>query len=166
MKIKKHKMIFVNCIVVGIISIVFLFVLLLNHCLEPYYRPNKEKMEKFFIRDKECLVIIKDYFINNPIATYISSLDFKSTNYSKLIKEEDVALAFNYLFKNGYTGVGKQGNTIYFLKWTRGSNLGIGIIYLINNENQPELQYITKLEALSESGWYFYESDYIKWKTQ
>lgn len=165
MKIKKHKIIFVSSLVAVIISIVILFVLI-NNCLDPYYRPNKEKMEKFFIRDKESLILIKDYFMNNPIASYINSLDFKSTNYSKLIKEEDVVLAFNYLFKNGYTEVGKQGNTIYFLKWTRGSNLGIGIIYLINNETQPELQYITKLEALSESGWYFYESDYIKWKTQ
>lgn len=160
MKIQKYKKTIIICFVIAfVILILLLFLLLIDNCLGPYYRPNKDKIEKYFNQDKENIVILKDYFIDDPIASSISSLDFKSKNYSKLIKNENVVQAFYSLFEKGYSEIGKQGNTIYFLKWTRGSNLGVGIAYSVNNI-QPELKTITKLEALSENGWYFYESDY------
>ena len=66
----------------------------------------------------------------------------------------------------GYKGIGRDGNTIYFVRWTRLMDFGAGIAYSVNGKDEPELDFVTKLEPLSEDGWYFYEEDYNEWRVR
>lgn len=40
-----------------------------------------------------------------------------------------------------------------------------GIAYSIDGK-EPKLQFLTKLEALPERNWYYYEEDFDEWKIQ
>jgi len=163
-KMEKHRTIIIISIV--IISTIITSALLINVWLDPYYRPDKDKMEKYFKRDKDDIVLIAEYFADsNSESFHLTDLNFHSTNYNKTINDEKVVKAFTQLFeKRGYSVISKNGNTIYFQKWTRGADLGIGIAYSINGEDKPILDFLTKLEPLSEKNWYFYEADYNEWR--
>ena len=58
--------------------------------------------------------------------------------------------------------MGRDRNTIYFQRWSNLDN-GRGVAYSIDGST-PTLQFLTKLEPLSESNWYYYEEDYNEWK--
>lgn len=149
-----------------IVTIIIISALLVNMCLDPFYRPDKEKMEKYFKRDRDDIIIIVDYFSNNSSSSIIFNHPNIKANTDRFKVDDDIVLeAINILLnERGYSVIGKRENTIYFQKWTRGANLGIGISYSINKEDKPIIDHITKLEPLSESGWYFYEEDFEEWK--
>ena len=96
----------------------------------------------------------------------MTSITIKNSNRIQL-KDKKVSEALNRLFeKEKYYIISKNANTIRFVIWTRGMDFGSGITYSINKIDYPTIEYLTKLEPLSEDGWYYYEADYSKWRTQ
>lgn len=156
---KKYKLSFIiSTIIIVIITMVTFFFLFINKFLEPYYQPNKEKIEQYFNQDKEDIILIKNYFENYNASISINDLEFKATNYKKIIQDKNVVSAMENLFeKRGYSEIGKTSSTIYFQKWTRGANASIGIAY---DNAEPSLEFLVRFESLLENGWYFYETNY------
>ena len=78
-----------------------------------------------------------------------------------LIKDEQIMHSINTLISRGYDVITKDNNTVSFQRW---SNLdaGRGIAFSIDG-TQPNLQFITKLEKIRESNWYYYEEDFNEW---
>ena len=118
--------------------------------------PGKEEMEKFFNKDRELLEMVVCYLEKSGC----DSVYIHKNMIVDGIEDETVVKAIDQLFKRGYKGVTKDGNTISFLRWTRLMDFGSGIAYSINEVDDPVLQYLTKLDPLSEKRWYYYEEDY------
>ena len=81
------------------------------------------------------------------------------------IDNVEIIEAINTLKKHGYDVIEKNEHTIFFQRWSNLDN-SRGIAYSINSELQPDLQFLTRLEPLSENGWYYYEEDYDEWRIQ
>lgn len=161
---KKYR----TAVIISLIIIIAIIILgmVTFYAVDPFLRPDKNKMEKYFKRDKNDLIIVVDYFANCDLSISFNQMNFYSTNYKKNIKDKRVLEAITRLFEDRrYSVIGKSGNTVYFQKWERGADLGVGIAYSLD-EVEPVLQYLTKLEPLLEENWYFYEEDYNEWRTR
>lgn len=137
--------------------------------------PSEEKMERIFNRDQEDLVTIKNYFVDSEYSeifinesSYIkhpNMMDAGSQIGDVEIKDADVLEAIKRLFeKHGYKIISKSGNTIEFCEWTRLADNSRGIAYSINGIDEPEIDFVTRLEPLDEEGWYYYEADFNEWR--
>jgi len=122
---------------------------------------GKDNAEKYFNKDKEDIILITDYLVNSSS----KSISIYDTDIIT-IKDEEVKEAFYRLFEKKYYAINKNNNTIEFMIWSRGMDFGSGITYSINKIDYPSIEYLTKLEPLSEEGWYYYEADYSKWRIQ
>ena len=130
---------------------------------------DKDKAEKYFNRDKKDFYIIAEYFANSdyPSIRITESNGKMFVGYNKTIADDAVVKAVHRLLnKRGYRAINKNGNTISFLRWIKIIDFVSGIAYSINEEDKPKLQFLTLLEPLSESGWYYYEEDYNEWRTR
>ena len=133
--------------------------------------PNKNKAESIFNENRELLGRIITYFENSE-HTNIHIDDSMQSGRMSIngavikIENETIISALDYLFiKQGFDEIVKYDNTIYFQRWTRYSgSFSSGITYSTNEKTQPTIQYLTKLEPLSEKGWYYYEADYNEWR--
>ena len=123
---------------------------------------GKEKMEKIFDEDRELLFIVTNYLISSDYEIAYIPPDMKdgeiyiSGDYAE-IEDVEIIKAINKLKERGYKGISIEDYTIHFQRW---SNLdkGRGIAYSIDG-SEPTLQFLTKLEPLSEPNWYYYEED-------
>lgn len=135
--------------------------------------PDANKMEKYFERDKADFVLIIEYFIQSDYSDIIiDKTNFKEgiistgTNMrGKKIEDNAVVKAIERLFKRGYRKIGIYNNTIYFVKRIMFEEER-GIAYSINGEDKPIVEFLTKLDPLSQDGWYYYEADYNEWRTR
>jgi len=64
----------------------------------------------------------------------------------------------------------KGGNAVHFERWSMMEH-GSGIVYsidgtIITDGDRSGLDYLTRLEPLSEPGWYYYEEDYNEWRNR
>lgn len=142
---------------------VFIGILLWN--AGDFFLVGKEKAEHYFSRDKTDILIVTNYLEKSEHQViYINDSDGSIyVGYNDKIDDEIVVKALERLFnKQGYQSIEKNNNTIHFLRWTRLMDFGSGFAYSINAENKPVLPHLTKLEPLSEDGWYYYEEDYNK----
>ncbi len=130
---------------------------------------GKEKMETIFTKDQELLTNVTNYLTNSGYDTvYIPSTmeSGEMSNAGTTVKIDDIEVAttINTLKKRGYSVIGRDGNTIHFQRWANLDN-GCGIAYSING-NEPTLQFLTKLEPMTEPNWYYYEENYNEWRTR
>ena len=143
------------------------------------FPPDKNKMERYFKQDKSDIILITEYLINSDyLKIRINDSDISNKKIFMFtgletgnveITNDTVVQAINRLYKKrGYSVIGRNGNTIHFQKWTRLMDFGSGIAYSIDGSKptEDEIGYLTHLEPLSESKWYFYEEDYNEWRLQ
>ena len=123
---------------------------------------SKEATEKDFMKNKDDIMIVTDYLINSiyeDIHIHVHVSYGIDTMYADgeyiIIDDSEVIKAVKTLFKKGYSYIGKSENTIEFCR-TSTMNGGSGVVYSIDG-SEPILYYLTKLEQLSESNWYYYK---------
>ena len=155
-------------ILISIIAILIAGVMLLCLIFPPPL--SKDATEKDFMKNKDNIMIVTDYLANlkyNHIS--IKTTDKSGIMFAGLengmtaIDDSKVISAVNKLFKKRYSVIIKDENTIHFLRSTRFREFSSGIAYSING-TEPQLQFLTKLEPLSEKNWYYYEEDFNEWK--
>lgn len=133
-----------------------------------FFRPiNKEGMEKNFQKDGKYIFTVNEYLVNSKyddiyISSTMESGEMSNAGTPVKIDDVEVVTAINTLKQRGYSVIGKDGNTIYFQRWSNLDN-GRGIAYSINGK-EPTLQFLTKSEPLTEPNWYYYEEDYNEWR--
>lgn len=138
---------------------------------------NLKKGEKAFEEDKELLTVIAAYLskceesdlrleLHTGVLKSYENTGEKYLNVETLpIHDDSVKNAVRELYGKGYRWVYKDENTIHTCRWSR-MDFGSGFAFSIDNTTKPELQFCTKLEPLSEAGWYYYEEDYNEWRNQ
>jgi hypothetical protein len=133
---------------------------------------SQKETEKDFVKNKDNIMIVTNYIIslkyNNMsiLHTDDGKTMFVSGYGHIVIDDSQVIKAIGILFKRGYQVIDKTGNTIYFQRSTIFRKFGSGIVYSIDGHTPDEssIQFLTKLEQLSVSNWYYYEEDYNEWR--
>ena len=147
-----------------------------------------KQMEKDFQQNEELITSVKNYLAESEY-NYISITDsmargqmfvnIAGQSYAK-IDNEEIIDAIRQLKKHGYSSISKRANVISFVRWT-GFDVSKGVAYSVDGVEQnygidpkihpygsPEMPvaitFLTKLEPMSEDGWYYYEADYNKWR--
>lgn len=66
-----------------------------------------------------------------------------------------------------YSVINKENNVISFQRFST-LDAGKGIAYSIDRHipDQNSIQFLTKIERLSEEGWYYYEADFNEWESR
>ena len=128
---------------------------------------DQDKMERIFLGDREYLIRVKNYIADVDCDdVYISATmnmgEIHISGENMQIEDDEVSESFEKLKKRGYRVISKDGNTINFLRWSNLDN-GRGVAFSIDG-SEPKLQFLTKLEPLSEPNWYYYEEDFNEWK--
>lgn len=164
-----------RCIITIMIVILILILigvmLFIGMFYEPYTTPEKIKEE--FYNNYETVSKITKYFIEAPYSNisvydvhYIYddgsfgcwyAYDKDSHNGGFMaIENSDIVNELSNLFnQRKYQSVTKDGNMVCFQLW---ANLdeGRGFVYMA--KGKPTMQYLTKLEKI-ESSWYYYETN-------
>lgn len=127
---------------------------------------KEEKVAKSLEKDREHLELVAEYLLNEP-GKYLSFLDdsgcFNGGYITSIENAEVMASVKQLLNKRNYKKVIKDGDTVRFIRWTRLSDYEAGICY--TPEGAPKIEFLTTEKSLSVKGWYYYEADYNKWRT-
>lgn len=169
------KIIIISGIILVIISLIILLYasrfIIGGLFISGFFNPpiNQKKMEKDFTKNQELILIVTEYLVNSkyndiyiPDSMEEGYMFVNTEGGDILINNSDVVKAIGELKKRGYSSISKHENTISFVRWAVLDN-GRGVAYSING-NEPVLQFLTKLEPLPASNWYYYEEDFNEWK--
>ncbi len=136
--------------------------------------PDKEKIENYFQRDKDDLMIVADY---------LSHLDYSyvlidksgvsdgimftgaSTRNQKICDDNALESLNSILNSKAYITVEKNGNTICFLRWSF-LEQERGIAVSVDKVENLSVEFLVESEPLSKIGWYYYEADYEVYRNQ
>ena len=94
----------------------------------------------------------------------VDPTDGKTKNMDVPIGEKEVQKAASKLFANGCNNITKSGDTVEFLFWTRLMDFGAGVVWHEDTETPPDVQFLTRLDALETDGWYYYEADFNEYR--
>ena len=164
MKIDKLNIVFIAAIVVCLFFIV-------RSC-QP---PGKGQAQEWMDDMQQDLNTVAQYLKEYPYPDILIDEEEQADGAMNLLLSQIVAIdndevvkAIDRLFAYGFTRISKdeEDNCIEFLKHTAFSDRSAGLAYSVDGENAPILQYLTKLEPLSQEGWYYYEADYNEWRLQ
>jgi len=152
----------VKTMVIVIVAMITIFI----HTISPL---SQKSIEEDFVENYDNIIVVTDYLttsehenihINNRIDLETM---FNDTNIDLSIDDASAIRAINTLFDKGYSAITKNGNTISFQRSTRLMDFGSGVAYSIDG-TEPQQQFLTRLVALSEANWYYYEEDYNEWR--
>jgi len=116
--------------------------------------PNKKTAQSYYNSVRDSLEVIVQYLSESDADWLIT----EEKPYREKIDDSEVVEALDKLFNDGCLEIGKQGNTIYFLRWTRWKDFGAGLAYTVKDGVRPKVAYITGYEPLSQARWYYYET--------
>lgn len=133
---------------------------------------NKKKAQKLFddfsgdfILVSNCLMALEYDYIDIESAEEFTIREENFMRESVRINDEDFSKAIESLFSAKIKKIYKQNDEIIFLRWTRFNDFGAGIVFSNGIEEDFSIEYLTKIEQLSNKGWYYYEEDYNEWRT-
>lgn len=130
--------------------------------------PDKNTVQQVFDDHYEDIMLLVSFMETSGYKDIIIS-DASGTifaDFSHLqIQDSDVGNAIEHLLKKGpYIKIAKLDGTISMLQWTGLQDIGCGVLYSENIEESIDVEFVTELIPLSEEGWFYYVSDYNKWR--
>ena len=155
----------------NILIMLFLVVIL---CKMVFMPANEDSIKKQFGKNKSDMLKIVDYLVDfdyKYMYMYIG-IGMDMDELSIVTEADDIAVndmevvgMLRRLKNNNYILIEKDNTIISFLCW-RNKDCGRGIVYSIDGHipDNSSLPFLTKLEALEESDWYYYEEDFNEWK--
>ena len=158
-------------ILIIILAIIAILIIALLVCLRIVFPSalSQEATEKDFVKNQENIMVVTTYLINAKYDNvYIPNIEDDGVVFANMdghitIDDPIVINAIKVLLKRKGSVIGKDGNTIHFQRSTVFRDFGSGVVYSIDG-SEPTLQYLTKLEPLSEPNWYYYEEDVNEWR--
>jgi len=161
-------------IAVGFIAFIIIIFIALIVMSRFFSTPGRSmrNAEKDLQRNNELFDIVKDYISGSEYDyIYISSnmrLGVMSAGEQGrvLINTEEVADAIMTLRKRGFHSIVKSNSCIKFHRQAFLREISYGIVYSIDGHipDESAFTFLTKIEPLSEDGWYYYEEDYNEFR--
>lgn len=152
-----------------LIVFVLFFTLLLPGCIDVTEPPTVDSVQQCFGDHYNEIQTIVDFLSAAEYENiYISETNgFMQANLTKTeIPDKSVSSAVSKLLKREYLNIYKSGNTIQFTQWRGSMDIICGIAYSVNGTDSPQIQYRTALVPLDKEGWYYFVSDYNKWRAK
>ena len=164
-----------------IIIIVISIILVSAICFVRWYNGPTRAVEIFedeiFERDYCEFVEMVKYmemleYIEDVEDAYIDSTDgimlvqYKDGRIVKdaEISDEDVLSTVSVLMKKGYFNITKHGNTICFERWRNQFGCSKGFVFSVDGTGELDIQFLIGRMELDKTDWYYYVSDYEKWR--
>lgn len=154
-----------------IIALVFALslLLLLFGCSRAENYPGIQYAEAHLQQDKEALQTLVQWLQDSEYSFIVfnGKDDTMFIEFEDIPIPEDIHPTLDRLFKNNkYNTIIKdeEEKTVQFLYWTSFFEKDCGLLYALDKTVQPSAQYMTQCEPLSVDGWYYYFSDYNKWR--
>ena len=131
---------------------------------------SQEETEEDFLKNQEDIMIVTTYLLSlddESIIIHASEYDgtmFTSTDGKRTIDDPIVLRAMDELLKrNDYKSIGKHKNAIDFVRSAPTLDYCSGVAYSIDG-SEPQLQFLTFAEPLSEPNWFYCEENYNLWR--
>lgn len=130
--------------------------------------PSYSQVEQIFQRDRTDLEILKCFFSSRcvddeDLGIYITMSQVKKGIKKHKIDDMNVITAVTRLKNEGYVSVGGSAEESQFVLWIGISDLSCGIAYLAKGD-ELDIQFVDIVLPLSEEGWYYYTTDYEKFR--
>ncbi len=154
---KSRKIIYV----IGFVLVaVFLFAAIRQCTVYYILPPDQDMAEQLYAYDQDAFELIIDYFVESG-DVHIRIYDDSDMHIGgKKIEDKRVSDALKKLLTiKDYNMIGRNGDTVYFEKWSFGER-SRGIAYSITGEETLLIDCLVKQEPLSRTGWYYYETEY------
>ncbi|MBQ8057566.1 MAG: hypothetical protein IJ275_04455 [Ruminococcus sp.] len=112
----------------------------------------------------ESLVDVQDAYIDSTDGTML--VHYKDDRIVKdaEISDEDVLSTVSVLMKKGYFNITKHGSTIYFERWRNQFGCSKGFVFSADGTGELDIQFLIGRMELDKTDWYYYVSDYEKWR--
>lgn len=112
----------------------------------------------------ESLVDVQDAYIDSTDGTML--VHYKDDRIVKdaEISDEDVLSTVSVLMKKGYFNITKHGSTIYFERWRNQFGCSKGFVFSVDGTGELDIQFLIGRMELDKTDWYYYVSDYEKWR--
>lgn len=120
----------------------------------------------------EDIQSITDWLVHSEYETiYLSEEDLHTgeawADFSAIPLNEEILLRAKRLInEKGFHEISKKAgeNTIAFYMWTDGIEADCGASYPIDSSSEPYVQYQISVKPLQEANWFYFYSDYNKWR--
>ena len=149
-----------HIVLVGICVVVVYIAVGLFFLLRP---PNANQAGRIFQANQEDMQIVVAYMMKTENRNF-----YIGANADNIIPlDRDVIDAINRLFQQGFRSIEKNEEGVRFLRWIHRIEQGHGIVYLPNgrlHDGTGLIPFLTELEPLSETGWYYYVDFFSEWR--
>ena len=135
--------------------------------------PASAELEKKLNDRFQDFVTVRDYLLNldHDHAWISAHLDNDLTRFHADfgyhdIQDEEVIQAVKRLNDIGCSEIDKdlENNCVYFELWWSSQDIGCGVLYRIDREKEPQVQFMTELKETGHEAWYTYMTDYNEWR--
>ena len=165
-KTSKHGHSFVWIYVAAVVLTITISGMLIGNV--SYIFDDYGDVKKEYADSRSELNAVREYFEridSSNIIIWQSTGDGMMSNSGHDVPVDDVKAdkAIERLQERGYSVIAKNGNTIYFQRW---SNLdkGMGLAYTADG-TAPRLQFLANCSMIDDN-WYYYEENYNLWRHQ
>jgi len=160
-----------------LVIIILFFAVIFVHSVLPWIlligpAPSHSRIERDFQRDREQLIIVRDFLIESEIGDIHINSDsavdwlFSEMEQGRISTEHETALEIIHQFSQRRSGViSRRDNVIIFQRWSS-LDAGRGIAYSIDGSvpDNSTITFLVQIEPLSEEGWFFYIDDFSEYR--
>lgn len=117
-----------------------------------------------YISQFDCHSFTLNFYDDHATVLY-GTTSFKKEEVE--IEDFSVKWAANMLYLAGGEQIYAYDGIVGIVIWTNLADFGAGIVYSNGNNRiqiEQNIDYLTKLLPLDQSGWYYYESDYNEYR--
>ena len=153
-----------------VLVLLLVFTLLLSGCSTSRGVPTYKEAQRTFKENQAYVSLVVEYMCNTQYENiYISESNgiMQADLNHVRIEDSSVADIVRVLLESQtYEYISKRGNTIYFPMGHNFHECSSGIAFSINENRQPDVQFMTECISLEYQGWYYYVADYNLWRVE
>lgn len=135
--------------------------------------PSVDRIQAIFQENSEDIQFITGWLLNSEYKeVYFWMSDLKDgtvwADFSDVpLDSEVLSCAKRLMLQKGFHSIEKSlyDNTIAFYIWTDHLEADCGVAYTIDSTKEPEVEYQITLEPISPENWFYFYSDYNKWRS-
>lgn len=164
---KKSSKVLIIVIAAALSVIVLSFIAV--RALKRFSRPDKYKIEEAFTANIDAFETVAEYMrALDRDSCFIESDNgqIKSIYGEVPVENEEVVEAVKRLWQIGCHLISKYAdyNSIKFELWSNMFGIDSGVLYVIDDNEAPSVQYMTGLEETQFAKWFYYAADYEEWR--
>lgn len=138
-------------------------------------RASQMTAQSFLLLERSELQTLDSYIcsFDSGGTVYLDDASFillkSAENRTPDIEEREILAAIASLKSMGAESFHSDENGYHIVIWTNLSDFGAGIVYSRDGSEETakrQIQFLTKLTRLNESGFFYYESDYNKYRKE